>query len=141
MALSTMRELLSFLENEGKCLQAPVMGPFVYDVQGFQITFVETVATTYELSAARDGVAGWQVNGRLHYVNATSSVLYVPGCSLQLGSGFSMGRLAAGAVGDLLVFGKDVYGMRQLMRRVTAGVLDSPMGFSGFTIVDLELSS
>jgi hypothetical protein len=102
------------------------MGPFVYDVQGFQVTFTETVATRYELSAARDGVASWQINGTLHYVNATAAALHVPECSLQLGSGFSVARLAAGQTGDVLVFGKDIYGVLRSPRHCLPKLTNQP---------------
>lgn len=95
-------------------MQAPKLGSFNYDLQGFQVTFTETVASTYEISAARDGVPGWQVNGTLHYLEAVAGTLSVPRCTLELGGGFQGVTLAAGAVGDVLVRGKDTYGERLL---------------------------
>jgi hypothetical protein len=92
------------------CLQPPVMGPFVYDHQGFQVTFTTTRAGVYTISTARNGVPAWQVNSTTNSVIAFSEPLNVPSCVVEIGAGFVHGTLAAGTIGRILVYGRDAYG-------------------------------
>lgn len=86
------------------------MGPFVYDRQGFQVTFTTTRAGAYTISTARNGVPAWQVNSTTNSVIALSEPLHVPSCVVEVGAGFVRGRVAAGTVGKILVYGRDSYG-------------------------------
>jgi hypothetical protein len=91
------------------------MGPFIYQLQGFQVTFTTTVASTYTISTARDGYAFFQVSNAMKSVAALAAALYVPQCTLAYGSGAPGGAMVAGVPGQVLVYGRDVYGAPSLL--------------------------
>lgn len=90
------------------------MGPYVYQLQAFQVTFTTAVAATYTISTARNGNAGQQITAGTSSLLALAEALYVPTCSFVLGAGFSGSVLSAGVDGVVEVVGRDKYGAHSI---------------------------
>jgi hypothetical protein len=82
---------------------------FASDLQAFQFSFISTVAANYTLSAALDGVPGFQVGGATAQFGITAGGLSVPSSSLQL-KGADGHNVSAGSLARIVVTGKDEFG-------------------------------
>jgi hypothetical protein len=92
-------------------MQAPKLGPYNPQVQGFLFNFLEYIASSYEIHALLDGAAGWAVGGGPALLSLTHAPIEPSQTTLAKGLGFTSGIIRAGIPGTIALSGSDIYGM------------------------------